>query len=115
MYADRITGSMQNCLDETERRRVAQLSYNATHGITPESVRKTMRSILDDLSQAHSTPEALAAEALAAYDSREELTEEIDRLRTEMLQAAADLEFEKAAELRDRIQLLEKQELALRS
>ncbi len=115
MYADRITGSMQNCLDETERRRVAQLSYNKAHGITPESVRKTMRSILDDLSQAHSTPEALAAEALAAYDSREDLTAEIDRLRTEMLQAAAALEFEKAAELRDRIQLLEKQELALRS
>ncbi len=115
MYADRITGSMQNCLDETERRRVAQLSYNATHGITPESVRKTMRSILDDLSQAHSTPEDLAAEALAAYDSREELTAEINRLRTEMLQAAAELEFEKAAELRDRINLMEKQELALRS
>ena len=115
MYADRITGSIQNCLDETERRRVAQLSYNATHGITPESVRKSMRSILDDLSQAHSTQAALAAEALAAYDSREELTADIERLRTEMLQAAADLEFEKAAELRDRVHLLEKQELALRS
>ena len=115
MYADRVTGSMQNCIDETERRRAAQLSYNQRHGITPESVRKSLRSILDDLGQGQSTMESLAAEALTAYDSCEELSAEIERLRAEMLQAAADLEFEKAAELRDRIHLLEKQELALRS
>ena len=59
--------------------------------------------------------ESLAAEAMTAYDSCEELSAEIERQRADMLQAAADLEFEKAAELRDRIQLLEKQELALRS
>ena len=115
MYADRVTGSMQNCIDETERRRAAQLSYNQRHGITPESVRKSLRSILDDLGQGQTPMESLAAEALTAYDSCEELSAEIERLRTEMLQAAADLEFEKAAELRDRIHLLEKQELALRS
>jgi len=115
MYADRVTGSMQNCIDETERRRVAQLSYNQLHGITPESVRKSLRSILDDLGQGRSSQESLVAEALASYDSCEELSAEIERLRTGMLKAAADLEFEKAAELRDRVQLLEKQELALRS
>ena len=115
MYADRVTGSMQNCIDETERRRVAQLSYNQLHGITPESVRKSLRSILDDLGQGRSSQESLAAEALASYDSCEELSAEIERLRAGMLKAAADLEFEKAAELRDRVQLLEKQELALRS
>ena len=115
MYADRVTGSMQNCIDETERRRAAQLSYNQRHGITPESVRKSLRSILDDLGQGQSAMESLAAEAMTAYDSCEELTAEIERQRADMLQAAADLEFEKAAELRDRIQLLEKQELALRS
>ena len=115
MYADRVTGSMQNCIDETERRRAAQLSYNQQHGITPESVRKSLRSILDDLGQGQSAMESLAAEAMTAYDSCEELTAEIERQRADMLQAAADLEFEKAAELRDRIQLLEKQELALRS
>ena len=115
MYADRVTGSMQNCIDETERRRVAQLSYNQLHGITPESVRKSLRSILDDLGQGRSSQESLAAEALASYDSCEVLSAEIERLRAGMLKAAADLEFEKAAELRDRVQLLEKQELALRS
>jgi excinuclease ABC subunit B len=115
MYADRVTGSMQNCIDETERRRAAQLSYNQLHGITPESVRKSLRSILDDLGQGRSSQESLVAEALASYDSCEELSAEIERLRAGMLKAAADLEFEKAAELRDRIQLLEKQELALRS
>jgi len=115
MYADRVTGSMQNCIDENERRRVAQLSYNQLHGITPESVRKSLRSILDDLGQGRSSQESLAAEALASYDSCEEMSAEIERLRAGMLKAAADLEFEKAAELRDRVQLLEKQELALRS
>jgi len=114
MYADRVTGSMQNCLDETDRRRTAQLHYNEEHGITPESVRKSMRSILDDLGQVRLSEASLAAEALAAYDSREELSAAIVRLRDEMLQAAAALEFEKAAELRDRIHRLEKQELALR-
>ncbi|MBW2511381.1 MAG: UvrB/UvrC motif-containing protein, partial [Deltaproteobacteria bacterium] len=115
MYADRVTGSMQNCIDETERRRVAQLSYNQLHGVTPESVRKSLRSILDDLGQDRSSQQSLVAEALASYDSCEELSAEIERLRAGMLKAAADLEFEKAAELRDRVQLLEKQELALRS
>ena len=115
MYADRVTGSIQNCIDETERRRVAQLSYNQLHGITPESVRKSLRSILDDLGQDRSSQQSLVAEALASYDSCEELSAEIERLRAGMLKAAADLEFEKAAELRDRVQLLEKQELALRS
>ncbi len=113
MYADRVTGSMQNCIDETDRRRAAQLSYNERHGITPESVHKSLRSILDDLGQGRSSQESLAAEALATYDSCEELSAEIERLRGGMLKAAADLEFEKAAELRDRIHLLEKQELAL--
>ncbi|MEJ2491231.1 MAG: excinuclease ABC subunit UvrB [Desulfuromonadales bacterium] len=113
MYADRVTGSMRNCIDETERRRAAQLKYNEEHGITPESVRKSLRSILDDLPQAATTPELLAAEALAEYESRDDLRAEIERLRAAMLAAAAELEFERAAELRDRIQHLEKQELAL--
>jgi len=115
MYADRITGSMQNCLDETDRRRTAQLHYNEEHGITPESVRKSLRSILDDLSAPQDAVASLAAEALAAYDSAEELAADIVRLRAEMLQAAADLEFERAAELRDRVHLLEQQELLLRN
>jgi len=114
MYADKVTRSMQACLDETDRRRTTQLIYNEEHGITPETVRKSFRSILDLLSS-EVTPESMAAEALAEYGSQAELNAEIKRLRAEMLQAAADLEFEKAAELRDRVLLLEKQDLALRS
>ena len=114
MYADKVTRSMQACLDETDRRRTTQLLYNEEHGITPETVRKSFRSILDLLSS-EVTPESMAAEALAEYGSQAELSAEIKRLRAGMLQAAADLEFEKAAELRDRVLLLEKQDLALRS
>lgn len=113
MYADKTTRSMQACLDETERRRTTQLSYNQTHGITPETVRKSFRSILDVLSS-ETKPESLAAEALSEYGSQADLSAEIKRLRAEMLQAAAALEFEKAAELRDRVLLLEKHELILR-
>ncbi|MGK2908157.1 MAG: excinuclease ABC subunit UvrB [Desulfuromonadales bacterium] len=115
MYADKTTRSMQACLDETGRRRTAQLIYNEAHGITPETVRKSFRSILDVLGKAESSTENLVAEALAEYESAAELTADIHRLRSEMLQAAADLEFEKAAQLRDRILVLEKQDLALRS
>jgi len=114
MYADKVTRSMQACLDETDRRRTTQLLYNEKHGITPETVRKSFRSILDLLSS-EVTPESMAAEALAEYGSQADLNVEIKRLRAEMLQAAAELEFEKAAELRDRVLLLEKQDLALRS
>jgi excinuclease ABC subunit B len=115
MYADRTTRSMQGCIDETTRRRAAQLRYNQEHGITPETVRKSFRSILDVLSRPESAMANLAAEALAEYHSEKELLAEIKRLRAAMLQAAAELEFERAAELRDRILLLEKQDLALRS
>ncbi len=115
MYADRTTRSMQGCIDETGRRRTAQLLYNQDHGITPETVRKSFRSILDVLTRPESAMANLAAEALAEYRSEKELKAEIERLRKAMLRAAADLEFEKAAELRDRVLLLEKQDLALLS
>jgi excinuclease ABC subunit B len=115
MYADRTTRSMQGCIDETGRRRAAQLIYNQAHGIIPETVRKSFRSILDVLTQPASAMANLAAEALAEYRTEKELLAEIKRLRAAMLQAAGDLEFERAAEMRDRILLLEKQDLALRS
>jgi excinuclease ABC subunit B len=115
MYADKTTRSMQACLDETGRRRETQLIYNEAHGITPETIRKSFRSILDVLGKSETSTESLVAEALAEYESPAELTAAIRRLKAEMLQAAADLEFEKAAELRDRVLHLEKQELALRS
>jgi excinuclease ABC subunit B len=114
MYADAETRSIRACIDETTRRRTAQLAYNVEHGITPETVRKSQRSILDDIAEQDYPELSLAAEALADYGSPAELQAEIVHLRADMLRAAADLEFERAAELRDRIILLEKQELAVR-
>jgi len=114
MYADRETRSMRACIDETERRRQAQLAYNAEHGITPESVKKSLRTILEDIAERDYADLALVAEEAEEYGSVAELKKEIVRLKTEMLAAAADLEFEKAAELRDKMLQLEKQELAMR-
>ncbi len=113
MYADKITKSMQACLDETERRRIKQLAHNKEHGITPQSIKKSMRSILDDLSNKDDLEMALVAEAAAEYSSPGELKKKIADLKQGMLTAAADLDFEKAAEIRDQMLLLEKQELAL--
>jgi len=114
MYADVETGSIRATLAETARRRASQLAYNAAHGITPETVRKSLRSILDDIAEKDYPEVPLAAEALEEYRSPAELQAEIGRLRAEMLRAAGDLEFERAAELRDRVILLEKQELLWR-
>ncbi len=114
MYADSETRSMRACIEETTRRRQAQLAYNAEHGITPETVRKSLRSILDDIAEKDYPDLPLAAEALDAYGSPTELQADVARLRSEMLAAAKALEFERAAELRDRILLLEKQELMMR-
>ncbi|PLX94901.1 MAG: excinuclease ABC subunit B [Desulfuromonas sp.] len=113
MYGDKITRSMQACLDETERRRSKQLAYNEEHGITPQTIKKSLRSILDDISAKDYLELPLAAEEEAGYGDPESLKQEIVQLKAEMLAAAADLEFEKAAELRDRVIALEKRELSL--
>jgi excinuclease ABC subunit B len=114
MYADRTTRSMQACIDETGRRRAAQLEYNREHGITPETVKKSIRSILEDISEKGDYVELpIAAEELAEYGSVGELRKEIARVKKEMLAAAAALEFERAAELRDRMLELEKRELTV--
>jgi len=114
MYADKITKSMQACIDETERRRAKQLAHNEKYGITPQSVKKSIGSVLDYLSAKDHVEMALVAEAMAEYSSPGELKKKIAELKKEMLGAAADLDFEKAAELRDKMLLMEKQELALR-
>ncbi len=114
MYADQITRSMRRCIDETERRRAAQLDYNAKHGITPRTVKKSMRSILEDIAEKDYVELPLAAEALEDYHTPQDIKAEVIRVRDEMLAAAAELEFEKAAALRDRMLELEKLELALR-
>jgi excinuclease ABC subunit B len=114
MYADQVTRSMQACLDETERRRIKQLAYNAEHGITPETVKKGMRSILESIAEKdYVTPPVVAdVEEIYGIELRE-IPKLIKKMRKEMLAAAKELDFEKAAELRDRIKQLEEAELKL--
>ena len=112
MYADRVTKSMKACIDETERRRVHQQAYNEEHGITPRSVSKSMRTILEDL-KGDSGELLRVAEELAAWKNPAQLRKEIKVVRKQMLAAASELNFERAAELRDQLLRLEKQELGL--
>ena len=114
MYGDKVTRSMQACLDETERRRKKQLAYNAEHHITPQSIKKSLRSILDEISSGDYSTPALVAEHGEVYETPAQLQQQIVLLKEQMLAAAADLDFERAAELRDRMLACEKRELALR-
>jgi len=107
MYADRVTDSMQQALDETERRRSIQRQYNETHGITPQTIQKEIVSIFDDLTSPNKPQEGdRVRETQAAYTSIDEMEQSIKTLESEMMAAARDLEFERAAELRDRIQAI---------
>ena len=103
LYADVITGSMRRALDETERRRELQHGYNQEHGITPQGIEKTIRDITDQLRAADRS----AAPYTAASDlPREELERLISELERQMRDAARDLEFERAALLRDQVMAL---------
>ncbi|WP_282755868.1 excinuclease ABC subunit UvrB [Desulfuromonas thiophila] len=112
LYGDKITRSMQACIDETERRRAQQLAFNAEHGITPRSVTKSLRTILEDLTPAEAELPQVA-ETPAAWHDPAALGREIRCTREAMLAAAAELDFEQAAQLRDRLLALEKQQLGL--
>lgn len=102
MYADKVTPSMQQAIDETARRRTLQEAYNKEHGITPETIRKAIRKGLEDMVASRKT----ARDAIKASEEDFDLTESIADLEKEMLEAAEALEFEKAAALRDRIKKL---------
>ncbi len=114
MYADRVTRSMQACIDETTRRRKIQEEHNVANGITPETVRKSLRSILESIEEKDYYDLPLAAEEQEEYLPPKELAKLVKTLRKEMLAAAQELDFEKAAALRDRIRKLETMELKLR-
>jgi excinuclease ABC subunit B len=106
LYADTETDSMRRALDETTRRRTKQLAYNAAHGITPRTVEKSVEDVLKTTSVADAKGESATDEVrglLAALDG-EGPAALLDRLETEMLEAARKLEFERAASLRDRIE-----------
>ncbi|MCH4889575.1 excinuclease ABC subunit UvrB [Acidaminobacter sp. JC074] len=104
MYANRITKSMQKTIDETLRRRKLQEDYNSEHGIIPKTISKTIR---DEIKATHVAEDDALYEEMSEYDA-EDLYELIENIRDEMKQAAGDLQFERAAELRDKITDLEK-------
>jgi len=112
MYADTVTGSMRACIDETERRRAIQTEFNREHGITPRTVKKGLRSILESIEEHDYVNVSRVAEETAEYVPLEKIPGMVKKLRKEMLAAAKELEFEKAAELRDRIRKLQDMELA---
>ncbi len=101
LYADKITKSMQRAMDETERRRKLQEAYNKEHGITPETVKKAIRAGIEGEAAAH----ARANAAVGQNDETQYITEEyINELEKEMYEAADQMEFERAAIIRDRIE-----------
>jgi excinuclease ABC subunit B len=106
LYADRVTDSMQQAIDETNRRRAIQLEYNATHGITPETIIKAIkRGIEEEVEAKRIVQQVAGVKSESQYVTQEYLKE----LEAEMLVAAEALEFERAAKLRDRILELKKQ------
>jgi len=101
MYADEVTDSMKRAISETNRRRKLQMDYNKTHGIVPKTIVKGIRDVIEATKAAEEK-----AEYLIHADNQQDIEEIIAKLTEEMKQAAADLQFEKAAELRDRINKL---------
>lgn len=99
MYGDRITDSMDKAIKETERRRVTQIAYNEKHGITPQTIRKKIREVIEATKVAESKSDYLVSGAEKM--SKRERQSLIQRLEAEMKDAAKNLQFERAAELRD--------------
>jgi len=108
LYGDKVTPQMQVAIDETSRRRTLQFAYNQKHGITPESIKKSIRrGIENELSARQTAREAIHADGtLEDFD----IDERLEKLEDDMLNAADNLEFEKAAEIRDEITALKKGE-----
>ncbi|HJQ64515.1 MAG TPA: excinuclease ABC subunit UvrB [Burkholderiales bacterium] len=109
LYADTVTDSMRRAIGETERRRGKQIAYNEARGITPQGIKKRIKDIIDGVYDPESARQGIkAAQSLARYEAmgEKELTRELKRLEKEMLEAARNLEFERAATLRDQLTTL---------
>lgn len=112
LYADKITGSMQRAMDETDRRRAKQIAYNEEHGITPQTVKKNVDDILAGLYQGDVDMNRVTA-TIDKPMAGQNLQAVLDGLKTDMRVAAENLEFEEAARLRDEIKRLETVDLVL--
>jgi excinuclease ABC subunit B len=115
LYGDTITDSMKMALAETERRRTIQAAYNFQHGIVPTSIKKDVLSLEYATAELDTVQLDLAAESPGVYGTEEATEQIIKRLETEMKAAAKELEFERAAALRNRIRALKLKELELKS
>jgi excinuclease ABC subunit B len=113
LYADRMTGSMDQAILETNRRRKIQEEYNKVHGITPQTVKKSVRNILASIYEADYFTIPTVADMEEGYVPVKEIPAMIQNLKKEMKEAASRLEFERAAEIRDKIQRLEEMELKM--
>ncbi|MGB1808644.1 MAG: UvrB/UvrC motif-containing protein, partial [Porticoccaceae bacterium] len=116
---DKVTGSMQRAMDETERRRKMQIDFNTQHGITPKSIVKGIADIMEGAYAAtgknkrdRKVAEADANYSISAVDSIKDIAKEINRLEEKMHQHARNLEFEEAAQTRDQLVLLREKSLA---
>ncbi|MFD1678172.1 excinuclease ABC subunit UvrB [Alicyclobacillus fodiniaquatilis] len=103
MYADKITDSMRIAIDETNRRRQKQLAYNEANNVVPMTIRKAVRDVIESTKIAETSEDYIASAEKAQTMSKKERKALIARLEAEMRQAAKDLEFERAAQLRDMI------------
>ncbi len=114
MYADKVTGSMSEAIAETERRRVVQEEYNRAHHITPESIRKSIRDLLESVPERDYYTVEVVREPEARWESAAALAAHVAELEAAMKEAAKRLDFERAAELRDRVRALKKIDLGVR-
>jgi excinuclease ABC subunit B len=112
MYADKITGSMERALKETDRRREKQIAYNDKHGITPQTVKKNVEDVLAGLYEGDTDMSRVTA-TIDKPMAGDNLTAHLEGLRDQMRKAAENLEFEEAARLRDEVHRLEAVELAV--
>ncbi len=112
MYADTVTDSMRTCMHETERRRARQQQYNEEHGITPQSIVKSIDEVMSSVYERDYLTPVTARDGRERFKTQAELDEHIAALQAEMKQAATNLDFEKAAAIRDTIKRLRNPELS---
>ncbi len=113
MYADRITKSIQACLDETARRRVIQQRFNEENGITPETITKSINDVFASVYEADYVTVPTVSDKIEAYELKEDISLAIRQMTKQMKEAAKKLEFEEAAQLRDKIKELSQMEMEI--
>jgi excinuclease ABC subunit B len=112
LYADKMTDSMKKAIDETERRRAKQVEHNTAHGITPRSIQKQIRDLIDGVYSEKASKEQEKQElqrAMVEDMSEKDISKKIKQLEKQMLEHARNLEFEKAARVRDQLAVLREQ------